>query len=201
MTMAKRGRPKGSKNKPEVPSAEIANAKAGQSMQDALEKATEDLSLANMTFWRRLAILLLGDKEPQKWRISEFATIVEEFSRLLAVEWRGISRSCDDDPARKINVGAGFELNRSDLVPLVKMKISYSRKWGNDSKVDVPDPDQTELPLTSDVPEEQAIDDTPRQGELTSDDPPQGDDDAGHVVAMTPEEIERRQADLSEPEE
>lgn len=127
----------------------LAEAKAGNTLADALKKTAEDLSLANMAFWRQLASSLVKD-EVDPWRIGEIATLLEEFSRNLAAEWGGISRSVDAEEMSRLGVSVGFTIDRSDAVPGIKFKISYSRKWGRDSNVEVPNPDQDELPFTAD---------------------------------------------------
>lgn len=105
------------------------------------------VEIGNMQFWRSLAAAVLEDVDDDKWKVSEVSCVLQQIVFELSSEWKRISRICDKNEDKTVPFTYSIEIDRRNELAEIKVRIAYSEKYSVSSKVKVPDPDQTELPL------------------------------------------------------
>ena len=109
-------------------------------------------ALKDMSFWRAFAKALVP-KEDDEWHIGEIATLLQENSELVAGHWKEISRVCNKTDGKEVNISMAYKINRTNTPSTVNGSISYSEKYGERVEKKTPDPNQKELPLTTEQAE------------------------------------------------
>lgn len=109
----------------------------------------------SLDYWRAQA-RAVAPKEQDEWRISEIATALNDVARLLGTHWRDVNTILEGNSDKTVSVGFSIQFHREAQTKRhVSCKISYNQKFSEALNGEVPDPDQTELPLqtSSSVPD------------------------------------------------
>jgi len=112
------------------------------------------VEVGSLDYWRALARAVAVD-EQDEWRIGEIATALNDVARLLGTHWQSINTILEGNIDNKISVGFNVQFERESKEKRhVGCKIGYNQKFAEAMSGEVPNPDQTELPLqtSSSVP-------------------------------------------------
>lgn len=104
-------------------------------------------SINDFNFWRSVAEQVVPG-ETDKWRVGEVACILQQTATRIGEHFRKVSSICNHTEAKSISISIPVKIARMNTPPEVFVGIKYSEKYGDGLTVKVPDPEQTELPMT-----------------------------------------------------
>lgn len=130
---------------------------AGKSKPKISGKGRNDTTLpevGTLPYWRAQARAMCKG-ETDEWRISEVATVLNDFAKLLGGHWKKINTICHGNEDSAVDISFKSTIDRKNNPTEVSARIGYSQKFGESISGKTPDPSQTELPLetNSAVPE------------------------------------------------
>jgi hypothetical protein len=114
--------------------------------EETLEQAEQEVVELDMDYWRSLAREALPDTAGP-WEESEMGACFQQMVKLIKQHYTKIDEIARDSEEKTLIFGIKFAVVRKKTPGQVKMDISYSQNWKDNAKVQVPDPDQNELPL------------------------------------------------------
>lgn len=129
--------------------ARKGSKKSGRSKVDSDPIPSSELG--TMDYWRNQA-RLLNPKIEDEWHLSELATILCESAKLVASNFPSFSKVIDRGETNAGSLGIRAVVDRKEKPPTVEVKVVWTEKFGKSTKVNVPDPNQQELPLENTGP-------------------------------------------------
>jgi len=138
--MAKKPKKAMKPNKPAPPPEQPAEMAV---VDEITQGAGDEL---NMDYWRSLAREALPPTSGP-WEESELGASLQQAVLLIKRHYEMIDKIARDSGERTLAFALKIEICRKTQPGQIKVGIAFSQAWKDGARVQVPDPDQTELPL------------------------------------------------------